>query len=236
MLYSISQVALFEETNMTSISKHPHDPYHDPFSKENLRQGYNKFAPEYRKISWVNDYILGVKSIRRNLMKQASGHILDVACGTGENFEFFAANSQITAIDLSDGMIDMARAYANELGLDVDFHVMDAENLEFPDNSFDVVTSALSTCTFPDPIKALQEISRVAKPECRILLLEHGRSSVGFVGRWQDNKAHAHYAEVGCRWNQEPIDLLQEAGLPIVTMYRKFFGVFYAIEARPLPE
>jgi len=53
---------------------------------------------------------------------------------------------------------------------------MDAQALEFPDDSFDTVISSFSTCTFPDPIAALHEMERVCTPDGEILLLEHRRS------------------------------------------------------------
>ncbi|NIN33964.1 MAG: methyltransferase domain-containing protein, partial [Gammaproteobacteria bacterium] len=95
----------------------------------------------------------------------------------------------------------------------VDLHVMDAESLTFADNSFDTVVSALSTCTFPDPIAALREMNRVCKPTGQILLVEHGRSSLRPLAHYQDRNAHAHYEKsAGCRWNQEPDQLVMAAG------------------------
>jgi ubiquinone/menaquinone biosynthesis C-methylase UbiE len=54
-------------------------------------------------------------------------------------------------------MLEVTRANAAKHGLNVNLAVIDAEHLEFADGSFDTVVSTLSTCTFPDPFKALQE-------------------------------------------------------------------------------
>jgi ubiquinone/menaquinone biosynthesis C-methylase UbiE len=110
---------------------------------------------------------------------------------------------------------------------------MDAQSLDFPDDSFDTVISALSTCTFPDPGAALREMDRVCRPDGRILLLEHGRSDVGPIARYQEWRADAHYAKAGCRWTQEPLAVARDAGLDVVAADSALFGIVTTIEARP---
>ena len=208
-------------------------PIHDTKTKGELRGIYDDFAPIYSRESFMVDYLFGLKKLRSFLMQNAAGKILDVACGTGENFTFFRAEDDITAVDLSPGMLSLARDRATRLGLRINFLVMDAEELEFPDGCFDVVLSALSTCTFPDPIAALQEMKRVVRKEGRILLLEHGRSSWEFFGKYQDRSAKRHFSNAGCRWNQEPIELIKRAGLKVLSHEDKVLGVFHAIVAVP---
>lgn len=203
-------------------------------SKREIQHSFDHLAPSYSRQTWPLNHLLGVNRLRRKLMGQVNGRILDVACGTGENFPFYSPDSDITAIDLSPAMVQAARQRAEQLGLNVELQVMDAESLEFPDNSFDVVTSALSTCTFPHPVIALQEMARVCRENGRILLIEHGRSSWELLGRYQDRRAHNHFeANAGCRWNQEPEEIVQTAGLDIVSSQRALLGIFQAIEATP---
>lgn len=210
-----------------------HLPVFDTKTKGELQRIYDGFAPVYRRETILVDYLLGLRKLRRALMQNASGKILDVACGTGENFPFFSPEDDITAVDLSPGMLSIARERANRLGLKINYQVMDAEELKFPDDYFHAVISAMSTCTFPDPIRALQEMKRVIKDDGRILLLEHGRSRLGFIGRYQDKSAENHFAMAGCRWNQEPIELIEKAGLEIISQEDKTLGVFHAIIAKP---
>jgi ubiquinone/menaquinone biosynthesis C-methylase UbiE len=200
---------------------------------EEIRQAYDQLAPDYDRMTFVERSVFGIDRLRGRLLEGISGHILDVACGSGANFPSFSAADHITAVDLSPGMLDIARRRAEQLGLSPDLRVMDAQQLDFADGSFDVVVSALSTCTFPDPVAALREMGRVVRPGGRILLLEHGRSSWGLVGRFQDRAAHRHFETAGCRWNQEPLDLVQAARLVVTDHSRSFFGVFHAIEAHP---
>lgn len=198
-------------------------------SRQILR-AYDEFAPNYRRFTWFENNLLGLNRQRRRLMGKASGAILDVACGTGENFPFLPVESQITAVDLSPGMVAEAERRARDLGRPVQLSVMDAAALEFPDDMFDTVVSALATCTFPDPVATLKEMERVCKPDGRILLLEHGRSQVGWIGRFQDRRAHSHFQAAGCRWNQEPDEIVKAAGLEILEANRTFFGVFHTME------
>jgi ubiquinone/menaquinone biosynthesis C-methylase UbiE len=109
---------------------------------------------------------------------------------------------------------------------------MDAQKLEFPDASFDTVTSALSTCTFPDPIQALQEMKRVCRTDGLILLLEHGHSRLPWLANFQDRNVLKHYhRHAGCRWNQDPLDLVKAAGLIVRSSKRFGLGMFHAITA-----
>lgn len=202
---------------------------------DELRDIYDDFAPHYdRHIAWL-ERIAGLRKLRRTLFQQARGDVLDVATGTGANYEFFPSSCKITGIDLSPQMLEVAKARALDLGIEVRLQSMDAERMEFPSESFDTVASALSLCTIPDPIKALQEMFRVCRKNGKILLLEHGPSDWKIiaaaqkllVGEW-------HVRKFGCHWDREPCQLVEQAGLPIRTHCRQFFGVLHAIEAGKL--
>ena len=201
---------------------------------DELRSAYDTIANEYEQKLWFDQYILGAARLRKRLMSKSYGKILDVACGTGLNFPLFESGSDITAVDLSPGMLDIARQNAAKLGLNVNFALMNAERLEFADGSFNIVASALSTCTFPDPTRALREMQRVCRPGGLIILLEHGRSNLSLLARYQDHHAYRHYQEnAGCHWNRDPLKLAQAAGLKVLTSRRAVLGLFYLIEATP---
>lgn len=209
-------------------------PNSEKLTMYQIQSVYDEIADQYDKKIWFDQNILGVARLKKKLLSKATGKILEVACGTGQNFPLFAPNSEITAVDLSPNMLEFARANAIKHGLSVNLAVMDAENLEFPDGSFDMVVSTLSTCTFPNPIKALQEIKRVCRPAGMILLLEHGHSNWQWLANLQDRNEYKHYEEhAGCRWNQDPLNLVQSAGLKILKSKRSILGMFHSIEATP---
>ena len=202
-------------------------------SKE-ISEKYNHFARWYDWGEGVFD-LLGVSRLRRRVLRRASGKVLEVAVGTGKNLRYYPANCQVTAVDVSGEMLNIAQKRAAKLRMDASFLLADAESLPFPDKSFDTVVSSLSTCTFPSPLVALQEMARVCRTEGKILLLEHGRSDREWLGRWLDRRAERHAKQLGCHWSREPIELVREAGLNVVDARRVFFGIFHEIHAEPGP-
>ncbi len=207
-------------------------PHNAKLTAPQIQNAYDEIADQYEKKVWFDQHVLGVARLKKKLLSKANGKVLEVACGTGQNLQFFAPNSEITAVDLSPKMLEIARENAIKHGLSVNFAVMDAEKLEFPDETFDTVISTLSTCTFPNPIKALQEMKRVCRPNGLILLLEHGHSSLPWLANYQDRHEYQHYEDhAGCRWNQDPLELIQSAGIKIVRSKRNILGMFHSIEA-----
>jgi ubiquinone/menaquinone biosynthesis C-methylase UbiE len=202
-------------------------------SHDEVQQKYANLAPDYRKRSWVNENVFGVKRLRKSLINCSYGNVLEVACGTGENFRYLPQSATLTAVDLSPAMIKQAQQEAQKLGMAVQFERMKAEDLKFADASFDTVISTMSTCTFNDPVAALHEMQRVCSPDGKILLIEHGRSRWAWLAHYQDRHAHDHFQEAGCRWNQDPLALIKEAGLKVVHSRRHFLGIFHTIETRP---
>ncbi|HSJ43111.1 MAG TPA: class I SAM-dependent methyltransferase [Euzebyales bacterium] len=208
-------------------------PGRDEYDDAALRRVYDGKAASYRWASLVNDTLFGAARLRRWVMTHARGEVLDVACGTGENFGLLRGVDSLTAVDLSPAMLDQARARAGRLGLAVDLLEMSAQQLDFPDGAFETVTTAMSTCTFPDPVGALREMARVTRLEGRLLLVEHGRSRVDWIARVQDRRADRHYRRTGCRSNQDVTAVLTSAGLCIDATRTRTTGVFTAIVAHP---
>ena len=200
------------------------------FTSQELSSKYNRFARWYDLVEGVPD-LLGVRRLRQRLLRQPSGKVLEVAVGTGKNLRFYPQGCRIVAVDVSEEMLKVARKRAASLSLNVSFLLADGENLPFFDKSFDTVVSSLSSCTFPNPVAALQEMARVCRAEGKILLLEHGRSDRDWLGRWQDRHADQFAKPLGCHWNREPLNLVREAGLKVVDVKRIFFGIFHQIDA-----
>ena len=87
---------------------------------------------------------------------QATGDVLEVAVGTGRNLPYYRQLHSLTGIDLSPGMLAVARQRATALGIDVDLRVGNAEALEFGDATFDTVVCTISLCNIPDDRAAIR--------------------------------------------------------------------------------
>jgi SAM-dependent methyltransferase len=96
---------------------------------------------------------------------------LDLACGTGAMAERArAAGASVTGLDLAPDLIATAKERADELGLDIEYVVGDAERMEFPDASFDKVSSTCGIMFTPDHEASARELARVTAPGGRIAL------------------------------------------------------------------
>ncbi|SEN53348.1 Methyltransferase domain-containing protein [Halorientalis persicus] len=200
-------------------------------SVSDIADSYAEYADCMHRLEWLDRAIIG--RYRQARFGDVDGRVLDVACGTGTNFQYLPDGVDLVGIDISPEMLANAGKQLAEQGMDGTLREMDAQDLEFPDDSFDAVISALSTCTFPDPVAALREMNRVCKPEGTIRLVEHGRSDVGPIARFQEWRAEAHYAKMGCRWTQEPSDVVAEAGLGVLETRTGLFGTITTFELSP---
>jgi len=143
---------------------------------ERLKRHWEREAPTYdRRMGFFERVLFG--DGREWVCSRASGEVLEVAVGTGRNFTFYPQGVRLSGIDLSPTMLDIARKKAEELGVDADLREGDAQQLPFPDASFDTVVCTLSLCNIPDDRRAIAEMKRVLRPGGRLLLLDHIRAS-----------------------------------------------------------
>jgi ubiquinone/menaquinone biosynthesis C-methylase UbiE len=158
--------------------------------------------PEKRFVPW-----------RENLWEQVQGpRILEIGVGTGKNMPYYPPEIEITAIDLTPGMLVRAHRRTTELDLNVNLQLGDAQALDFPDNSFDSVVATFVFCSVPDAVLGLQEIHRVLKPIGQLLLLEHMRSSNPALGFLMDMLNSFVVRMMGANINRRTVENVQAAG------------------------
>ncbi|NCO11437.1 class I SAM-dependent methyltransferase [Candidatus Pacearchaeota archaeon] len=198
-----------------------------------IRKTYDGLAKIWDFVATPMEFLFGISRLRKQLMRRAHGEVLELAVGTGRNFNYYDKSCSITAVDLSPGMLKRAEQKAERLGLQVELGRGSAENLDFDDESFDCVTETLALCTYKDPIKALHEMQRVCKKDGYILLLEHGISDNSLIKRWQNWRELPHYEKMGCHLTRNPLKIVQDAGLNIKESKRTGIGKsLYLIVAR----
>ena len=140
-------------------------------SIDSVTKTYDLWAPVYDLV------FRGVFERARHAAVAATnsvgGRILDVGVGTGMCLPLYAPTTRVVGVDLSEKMLAKAREKVAEQKLHhvEGLEVMDAENLTFPDASFDVVVAQYVVNTVPHPEVALNEFARVLKPGGEIILI-----------------------------------------------------------------
>lgn len=124
----------------------------------------------------------GALEILQNLQIQPDTNVLDVACGAGQlSIPMARAGVHVTGIDIASNLIADARARAAEEGLTVQFDEGDAEDLPYPDASFDTVISLVGAMFAPRPDRVAAELKRVTRPGGRIIMVNW--TPTGFIGQ-----------------------------------------------------
>lgn len=144
--------------------------------------------------------------------------VLEIGCGMGtDGAQFAKAGAIYTGIDLTDAAVELARKRFQVSGLKGEFRVADAERLDFPDASFDLVYSHGVLHHTPDIEAAVREIHRVLKPGGRAMVMLYHRGSYNYrVGIRVLRRAGAGLltSEAGIKLinllTREPIDSLRE--------------------------
>lgn len=119
----------------------------------------------------------------RDLNIKPGSKVLEVGVGTGLSLAAYPLHCEVTGVDLAPDMLERAREKAIGNGWrHIRLMEMDALNLDFPDNSFDYVTSFHVISVVPDPIRMMNEIHRVCKPEGKVMIINHFRTTQRLIG------------------------------------------------------
>jgi ubiquinone/menaquinone biosynthesis C-methylase UbiE len=196
-----------------------------------VRRAYDKVAPRYDRAIAVPERLFFAGG-RAWVAGRAKGCTLEIGIGTGRNLTFYPAGLEIVGIDTSSEMLALARSRAKAVDRAITLEQADAEQLPFPDASFDTVVSTLSFCTIPDDRRAMREAVRVLRPGGRLVLLEHVRSPMLLV-RLAQRLLEPMFTWLACdHLTREPLDLVKENGLVIDELERLRWGIVERLVAR----
>ncbi len=134
----------------------------------------------YEKIAYIYDLTYGptlhpgrLQAIQR-MGIQSGDRVLEVGVGTGINATLYPRDCHVTGIDLSAPMLEKARGRVQRKGrTNVSLFEMDAADLRFADDSFDIVYAPYLLSVVPDPIGVEREMRRVCRVGGRIIFLNH---------------------------------------------------------------
>ena len=189
------------------------------------------------QIPWLYDAMcwayerLGLAPWREWLVAGAGGLTLDVGCGTGRNLPRYAAGIRVVALDPAWDSLQRARRRAPYVPL-VQASV---EALPFSDGTFDTVVSGLVFCSVGDPRRGLAEVKRVLRPDGRLRMLEHVRSSRPWKARFQD-RVQPVWTRLsgGCHPNRDTERAVEASGFAIEEEGRRAKGDMRRFSARPV--
>ena len=169
---------------------------------------------------------LGGADHRRRLVGPAAGEVLEIGAGTGRNLPRYCHATRVVALEPGLGMRARAEQAARAAPVAVEILDGTAEDLPFPDASFDTVVASLVLCTVPDLAGALAEARRVLRPGGTLRFYQHVRADDPRLARWQDRLERPWgWLTGGCHPNRDVVAAITTAGLRVVELDRFDFQI-----------
>ena len=192
--------------------------------------GWDLFALRYNDIAFVID-LFHLRKWRKLMWTKVEGtNILEVGVGTGINFAYYPAGDEITAIDFSEQMLKRAKKKANKQNLKVNLQLMDVQQLDFADNTFDTVVGTLVLLVVPKPVQGIIEVQRVCKPGGKVIFLE--ANAIPLL-RWRLKIINPLIVRTfGVDAARGPLNTVAESDLTVEKVTSIWPGLFKLIEAR----
>lgn len=162
---------------------------------------------------------------RRKVVPLAKGNVLEIGIGSGLNIPFYEPNriEKIWGIDPSEELISMAKNQISPETPNIELIVAKAEEIDFDDHVFDTVLMTYTMCTISSLPESFSQLTRVIKPNGKLIFCEHGLAPDENVIKWQ-NRINTFWPKIsgGCNINKKIPNIITSAGFSIVdleTMY-----------------
>ena len=197
------------------------------------RRAYDRNARFYDVLEWPVERLL-YRRWREELWRRVEGtEVIEIGVGTGKNVPYYPAGVQVTALDLSEGMLERARrVLSRHPEKAVALYRMDAEDLDLTDDAFDEAVATFVFCSVPNPVAGLREARRVTRPGGRLRLLEHQRADAERLGRVMDRLDGPLHRLSGVHVARRTVENVRAAGWVVTSAERLDpLGVFRLITA-----
>ena len=167
---------------------------------------------------------------KKSLFSEMNGKILFLALGTGLDIAAFPPGKDITAIDISPGMLEQARPRVDNYTGDLKAELMDVHQLSFADDSFDQVFTSCTFCSVPNPVEGLKALRRVLKPGGGLFMFEHTGSEY-YPFKWMMELMTLVSERMGPSMNRDTVANVRAAGFEVVEVNNLFLDVVKTIKA-----
>lgn len=152
----------------------------------------------------------GLAALRRKLLRDAGGDVLEIGAGTGVNLAHYGDGVEsLVVTDPEPPMLRRLQRAVGEHAPEAEVLRASAEELPFETDSFDAVVSTLVLCGVEDQQRALREARRVLRPGGRLLFLEHVRSDDPGLARFQDRVNWLTSFVAGCDCNRQTLAAIE---------------------------
>jgi ubiquinone/menaquinone biosynthesis C-methylase UbiE len=163
----------------------------------------------------------GLREVRRRLLADATGRVLEIGGGTGANLLLYGpAVESLTVTEPEQPMLRRLDRKVREQAPLTKVLRARAEELPFADDSFDTVVSTLVLCGVDDQAQSLRELRRVLRPGGRFMFIEHVRSDEPKVARMQDRMNRVNRFVVRCDCNRATLDTIEAEGFEVTKLER----------------
>jgi ubiquinone/menaquinone biosynthesis C-methylase UbiE len=170
-----------------------------------------------------------IRKIRKQIIPQAQGDVLEIGAGSGANFMHYDSTrvSKLYALEPNPGMIRLAERQQHKTKLNIEFLDLPGERIPLADGSIDTVVSAFTLCTIPGIVDAIREVARVLKPTGNLIFFELGLSPEPDVQRRQKQlEPLHHWLFQGLYLTREIPALLVQGGFQIEQMESGYLAQF----------
>ncbi len=164
------------------------------------------FAAMYERVSRGEAERNFMEPLRKEIIGQAKGVVLEIGAGNGLNFAFYNPEQveRVEAVEPDSAMLRYARERLNMARVPITLTQAPVEILPFADETFDSAVATLVFCSVKDPERGLSEIRRVLKPGGILLLIEHVRAKGAFARQLQNIITPVTKRVMGnCHWNRD---------------------------------
>lgn len=170
-----------------------------------------------------------IQKIRQQTIPLAEGNVLEIGAGSGANFPHYDSTrvSKLYALEPNLGMIRLAERRAHRTKLHIEFLDLPGERIPLEDGSIDTVISTFTLCTISGIVEAIRGISRILRPDGKLIFFELGLSPDGIIQRWQKRLEPIHRRLFqGLYLTRDIPSLIQAGGFQIEQIEQGYLAQF----------